>query len=228
MKINQFWIRVLGIFGIFGGLTLFAGDMLFYYDPINTNLIENMGNASDFRIITSGITALIATWFYMLGLVQVNYALKPTKPLLRNIILTCFGAIFTAYGIIHGAYVAIATSAKLATQNNLDLHEAIHLAREANNTLRLIIYPIFGLLSILFIAQVWKRKTLYPRWIILFFPLILFLLRSFVCKSLSGNIWIIVCGGYLNIINIIFFTASTIALWNIKNTRKSTTVRSTA
>ena len=34
--------------------------------------------------------------------------------------------------------------------------------------------------------------------------------------DLSGNIWIIVCGGYLNHILIIFFTASTIALWNKK------------
>jgi hypothetical protein len=222
MKINQFWIRVLGIFGIFGGLTLFAGDMLFYYDPINTNFRENMGNASDFRIITSGITALIATWFYMLGLIQVYYALKPTKPLLRNIILICFGAILTAYGVIHGAYVAIATTARLATENDLDLNNTVALATEANNILRLFVYPIFGLLSIVFIAQVWKRKTLYPRWIILFFPLIPFLIQSFVCKNLSGNIWIIICGGYLNIIMIIFFTASTIALWNIKNTRKST------
>jgi len=216
MKINLFWIRVLGIFGILGGLTLFAGDMLFYYDPINTNLRENMGNASDFRIITSSLTALIATWFYMLGLVQVYYALKPTKPFVRNIILISFGAILTAYGVIHGAYVAIATSAKLAIQNNLDINEAVFLATEANNILRLFIYPIFGLLSILFIIQVWKIKTLYPRWIILFFPLIPFLIQGLICKSLSGDIWIIICGGYLNLILVVFFTASTIALWNSK------------
>ncbi len=214
MKLNLFWIRVLGIFGILGGLTLFAGDMLFYYDPININLWENMGNASDFRIIISGLTALIATWFYLLGLVQIYYALKPTKPVLRNVILICFGAIFTAYGVIHGAFVAIATSAKLATQNDLDINEAIYLASEANNILRLIIYPIFGLLSVLFITQVWKRKTLYPRWIILFFPLIPFLIQSLICNNLSGNIWIIVYGGYLNLILVIFFTASTIALWS--------------
>ncbi len=216
MKINQFWIRVLGIIGIFGGLTLFAGDMLFYYDPINTNLRENMGNASGFRIITSGLAALIATWFYMLGLVQVYFALKPTKAVLRNIILICFGAILTAYGVIHGAYIAIATSAKLAIQNNLDINDSVNLATEANDILRLVIYPIFGLLSILFITQVWKRKTLYPRWIILFFPLIPFLMQRFICNNLSGDIWIIIYGGYLNLILVVFFTASTIALWNIK------------
>ncbi|WP_438423892.1 DUF6796 family protein [Aquimarina macrocephali] len=221
MKINQFWIRVFGIFGIIGGLTLFAGDMLFYYDPSNTNLRENMGNASNFRIMTSGVTALLAAWFYMLGVIQVYHAFKPSKPVLRNTLLFCFSAIVIAYGVIHGVYVSIATSAKLATQNNLEMNEAVSLAVETNNVLRLFVYPIFGLLSILFIVQVWKRKTLYPRWIILFFPLIPFLIQGFICENLSGSTWIIVCGGYLNLILIIFFIASTIALWNIKRSESN-------
>ena len=216
MIINNFWTRVLGIFGILGGITLLTGDMLFYYDPTNTNLFENMGNASDSRIIYSTVTALLASWFYILGVIHVYQAFKPTKPLIKNTVLICFAAITISYGVVHGAFVAIATSSKLAIENNLNLNEAVLLASEANNILRLIVYPIFGLLSILFIIQVWKKNTLYPRWIILFFPLIPFLIQDFICKNLSGNIWIIVCGGYLNHILIIFFTASTIALWNKK------------
>ena len=217
MIINNFWTRVLGIFGILGGITLLIGDMLFYYDPTNTNLFENMGNASDSRIIYSTVTALLASWFYILGVIHVYQAFKPTKPLIKNTVLICFAAITISYGVVHGAFVAIATSSKLAIENNLNLNEAVLLASEANNILRLIVYPIFGLLSILFISQVWKKNTLYPRWIILFFPLIPFLIQDFICNNLSGNIWIIVCGGYLNHILIIFFTASTIALWNKKN-----------
>ena len=216
MNTNNFWTRVLGIFGVMGGLTLLSGDMLFYYDSFNSNLYENMGNASDLRIISSAVTALLAAWFYMFGVVHVYQAFKPSKPVIKNTILICFAAITISYGVVHGAFVAIATSSKLAVENNLNLNDSVSLAVEANNILRLIVYPIFGLLSILFITQVWKRKTLYPRWIILFFPLIPFLTQDFICKNISGNIWIIVCGGYLNHILIIFFTASTIALWNKK------------
>lgn len=219
MEINKFQIRVLGIFGVLGGLTLFAGDMLFYFDPINPNMRENMGNASDFRIMSSGVTALLAAWFYMLGAGHVYQAFKPSKTIIRNAILICFGAITIAYGVIHGEYVAIATSAKLATQHNLEINEAVSLAIETNNILRLFVYPIFGVLSILFITQVYKRKTFYPRWIILFFPLIPFLIQGLVCKNLSGSVQIIVCGGYLNLILVIFFTASTIALWNIREVK---------
>jgi hypothetical protein len=216
MKMSQYWIRVLGVFGILGGLILFAGDMLLYYDPVNMSFKRNMGNASDFRIIASGVCALFAAWFYMLGLGQVYYAFKTTKPIFRNGMLISFGGILISYGIVHGAFLAIATTAKLATEHSLDINEAVLLSEKTNEILRLFVYPLFGILSILFISQVWKRKTLYPRWIILFFPLIPFLIEDLVTKYLQNNIWIIIKGGYLNIILVIFFTASTIALWNIK------------
>ena len=216
MKMSQYWIRVLGVFGILGGLILFTGDMLLYYDPVNMNLKRNMGNASDFRIIASGVCALFAAWFYMLGLGQVYYAFKTTKPIFRNGMLISFGGILISYGIVHGAFLAIATTAKLATEHSLDINEAVLLSEKANEILRLFVYPLFGILSILFISQVWKRKTLYPRWIILFFPLTPFLIEDLITQYLQNNIWIIIKGGYLNIILVIFFTASTIALWNIK------------
>jgi len=216
MKMSQYWIRVLGVFGILGGLILFAGDMLLYYDPVNMSLKRNMGNASDFRIIASGVCALFAAWFYMLGLGQVYYAFKITKPIFRNGMLISFGGILISYGIVHGAFLAIATTAKLATEHSLDINEAVLLSEKTNEILRLFVYPLFGILSILFISQVWKRKTLYPRWIILFFPLIPFLIEDLVTQYLQKNIWIVIKGGYLNIILVIFFTASTIALWNIK------------
>ena len=220
MKMNQFWIRVFGIFGIFGGLILFAGDMLLYYDPVSTSLKQNMGKASDFRIIGSGICALFATWFYMLGLGQVYYAFKPAKLIYRNGVLVFFGSIIIAFGIVHGAFLAIATSAKLAMEHNLEINNAVLLSEKINEILRLFVYPLVGVLSLIFISQVWRRKTLYQRWIILFFPLIPFLIEDLVTKYLPDNIWIVIKGGYLNLILTIFFSASTIALWNIKRSKK--------
>jgi hypothetical protein len=111
--------------------------------------------------------------------------------------------------------VAIAATAKLAAQYQLDIEMATALASKINQTLRLFIYPIFAILSFLFISQVWKRKTLYPRWMILFFPLIPFLFRGIIGKFLSGSIQIIIMGGYFNLILVLFFAASTLALWNV-------------
>ncbi len=213
---TQRGIRLLGIAGILGGLILFAGDMLFYYSPDSTNLKLNMGHASDFRIMASATTALIASWLYLAGLVPVYYAFKPVKAWKRNVVVLSFAAILSAYGVVHGAYVAIAVSAKLAVQHHLDLKAATELATAANNLLRLFVYPAFAIFSYFFITEVWKKKTHYPRWILFFFPLVPFLLRSIITGMFSGGMWIIVSGGFLNLILVLFFTASTIALWNIK------------
>ncbi len=211
---NQFTLKILGLFGILGGLMLFAGDMLFYYDSVSVDLKLNMGNASDSRIMFSGISAILATWFYILGLGQVYYAFTPSTKIARNIVLICFAWILISYGIIHGAYLAIATTAKLAVQHQLDIEMATALASSTNNALRLLVYPVFALLSYVFIRQVWKKKTLYPRWIIAFFPLTPFLFKDIISNVLSGGIWIVIAGGFLNLIIVIFFLASTIALWN--------------
>ncbi len=216
MVTNKFWLRIVGLAGILGGLVLFSGDMLFYYDSVCTDVKTNMGNASDLRIKLSGISALLATWLYLLGLLQVHYAFKISSKITRNIVLLSFGAILIAYGIIHGAYVAIAVTSKLSVQFGIDINKATLLATETNQLLRLFIYPIFALLSFVFIKEVWRKKTLYPRWILFFFPLVPFLFQGLIHKSLYGSIKIIIMGGFLNIILIIFFIASTVALWNSK------------
>jgi hypothetical protein len=214
MKNSNLITRISGIAGILGGLLLFAGDMLYYYNGASIDLKFNMANSSDFRIEINGIIALLSTWLYLLGVISIYYAFAPASKKLRNIVLMSFTGILTSYGIIHGAYIAIATTAKLALHNNLDIVDSSALAVDTNNLMRLIIYPIFAVFSFVFIWQVWKKKTLYPRWILIFFPLTTFVFQGFLKQALSGSTWVIVNGGFLNIILVIFFTASTIALWN--------------
>jgi len=216
---NTFWIRTLGIAGILGGIILFAGDLLFYYDAVGDSFKGNMAKSSDMRIILSAITALFATWFYLLGLIPVYQAFQPSSKSARNTIIISFAAILTAYGVIHGAYVAIATSSKLSAQYNLDLEQATTLASEVNRILRLFVYPFFAVLSFVFIREVWQRKSLYPRWIIFFFPLIPFPLLSILRRVLTGCPKIVFTGGFFNLILILFFATSTVALWNLSLTK---------
>ena len=44
MEIKQSYLRLMGLAGILGGLILFAGDMLFYYDGTSTDLKLNMAS----------------------------------------------------------------------------------------------------------------------------------------------------------------------------------------
>ena len=204
----------MGLCGVLGGVILFAGDMLFYYRSGSNDLLFNMGHVSDWRISLSGISALLATWLYLLGVIPVYHAFKPASSAVRNVVSLSFAGIVIIYGIVHAAYVAIAVSAKIAAEHGLDIETATELARNTNNLLRLFAYSLFAVLSVVFIRAVWKRQTLYPRWIIGFFPLIPFVFQSLIGKGLTGNAWTIIMGGYLNILLIVFFAASTVALWN--------------
>jgi len=207
-------IKIYGILGIIGGLVLFAGDLLFYYNGNSADLLQNMSVASDKRIIISGIFALLATWLYLFGLIPVYYAFTPTKPIVRNTVIATFAGILIAYGVVHGAYTAIAVSAKLAVNNDLDIKESSQLAIQVNNAIRMMVYPLFAVLSIIFIYQVWKKNTLFPKWMVFFFPLLPFLLRGAIMPFLSGKWLVIIGGGYLNLMLVLFFAAVTVSLWD--------------
>jgi hypothetical protein len=204
---------LLGISGILGSLTLLAGDMLFYYNGSQTDLIANMAAVSSQRIILSGLAALFATWLYVLGSGQIYYAFQPARRWLRLSVFLSFAAIMIAYGIVHGAYIAIATSAQNAAGLGLDPRALTELAIAANQALRQVTYLPFGIFTLLFIPAVWMKKTFYPRWIILFSPIILFLLNGVITNNLTGKLKTIIGGGYLNLLLLVFFSASTIALW---------------
>ena len=203
----------MGFSGILGSLVLFAGDMLFYYNGEQSDFIANMAYSSSERIILSGTSALIAAWLYTFASGQVYYGFQPTKKWIRMTVFISFAAIMISYGVIHGAYVAIATSAKNAIEVGISPNSFTELAIATNNMLRYVTYLPFAIFTILFIPTVWMKKTYYPRWVLLFSPIILFLLNGVVTENIAGRMKIIIGGGYLNLILLIFFTTSTIALW---------------
>jgi hypothetical protein len=203
----------LGFLGISGSLVLLTGDMLFYYNGAQTDLLANMAISSSARIILSGVCALVAAWLYTLASGQVYYAFQPAKRWLRLAVFLSFAAIMISYGVVHGAYIAIATSAKNAADLGLPPDSLSGLAIAANDALRYMTYLPFGIFTVLFIPAVWKRNTHYPRWILLFSPILLFLLNGVIVGRLDGKMKVVISGGYLNLLLLVFFATSTFALW---------------
>ena len=204
---------VFGLSGILGSLVLFAGDMLFYYNGEGTDFVANMASSSPERIVASGVCALVAAWLYMLGAGQMYYAFQPAKKWLRLTVFLAFAAIMIAYGVVHGAYVAIATCARNGVEVGLSPGALTDLAIAANNALRYVTYLPFAVFTVLFIPAVWTKNTRYPRWMILVSPIIPFLLQGLIVGNLAGKLKVVVAGGYLNLILLVFYSSSTLALW---------------
>jgi hypothetical protein len=192
---------------------LFGGDMLFYFNGARTDILANMASVAPQRIILSALTALFGTWLYVLGSGQIYFAFLPAKRWLRLSVFLSFAAIMIAYGIVHGAYVAIAASARNAADMGADMQSMTELARTANNALRTVTYLPFSIFTLLSILAIWTKQTYYPRWILVFHPIILFLLNGLIAESLDGGVKVIIAGGYLNLILLVFFATSTAALW---------------
>jgi len=207
----------LGVCGILGSLVLFTGDMLYYYRGDETDLLANMSAVTDERIIISGVLALIAAWLYVAGSGQVFYAFQPEKASMRWLVFASFVMIMVAYGIIHGAYVAIATSAPIAGEMGLPPGDLTELAVAVNQALRYLVYLPFAVFTIGFTISVWRKRTYYPRWMLIFSPIVPFLLKGVIVGSLEGKMKVIIGDGYLNLILLLFFTSSTIALAFFEN-----------
>jgi len=195
-----------------GSLTLFAGDMLFYYNGAQTDLLVNMAGASPERITWSAIFALLASWLYVAGAGQIYYAFQPHKARARWIVFYSFVMIMIAYGVIHGAYVGIATSARNAAALGLPPETLSALAIAVNRAMRTVVYLPFAVFTAGFTVSVWKRQTHYPRWILFFSPIVPFLVQGWIVGALKGAAKTVIGGGYLNLILLLFFVASTIAL----------------
>jgi hypothetical protein len=74
-----------------------------------------------------------------------------------------FAMVMVAMGIIHGAYVALATSAQNAVQFGLAPGALKQLALTTNNSMRAIGFLPFGIFAACFVAGVWEKRTRYPR-----------------------------------------------------------------
>ncbi|PAJ72927.1 hypothetical protein CJF42_18730 [Pseudoalteromonas sp. NBT06-2] len=187
--------------------------MLFYYNGSQTDFISNMSTVSSERIIISGICALISTWLYTLASGQIYFAFQSAKIWIRLTVFLSFLAVMISFGIVHAAYIAIATSAKNAAELDITPSSLTELAVSANNALRYLAYIPFAIFSFLFATTVWANATYYPRWLILFNPVIPFLLTDLITNHFEGKIKAIIGGGYLNLILLLFFCCSTFALW---------------
>jgi len=205
-------ILIFGLAGMAGALVLFAGDMLFYYQPGSADFVANMAAAAPERIVASGICALLAAWLYALGAGQVYLALDPAPAWLRWLVFGSFAAIMIAYGVIHAAYVAIAVAARNAAALGLDPTGQMALAWRTNELMRSVTLLLFAVFTVSFTWAVIAGKTLYPRWILLLSPVVLYFLKGPLVSRLEGAALVVIGGGYLNLLLLVFFAASTVAL----------------
>lgn len=203
-------ILFTGITGITAALLMFAGDMLLYYtaEPIvnfEDEIVGILGTISQDRLRIGGLIGPFAAFLYIVGFYQIYLAIKPEYEKRAKMIFALL-----SLGIIYGgAFHSHFTHLGIMSFGNHT--QALELAEEYSilNFAMMFIPSMIAYLTLTFLIL--TDKTYYPKWIVLFSPIVLFWLSPLM-QMLPQPYMMIIAGGWSNIICMIFFSVSTVVL----------------
>jgi hypothetical protein len=216
MTILSVWsLRLLGISGIAGSILFICGDLLYGYVPGSTDSPAiKMSRLPEKRLLAAGTLGMVGCWFYTLASLQLYIAFRPGGELFALIINLAFAAIMISYGISHTAYFSIASGAQAAVALGSPAEVGGRLGNTFFQRLVYITYIPVVIASVLMLYGIVTGNSMYPRWAVVFLPVLIYLLKTPVTWILKGHLQELVRDSYDNLTLFVFFVVSTIVLWN--------------
>ena len=198
-------LAIILFVGLIAGILMFSGDMLLYYDKKDYvsdgtfhSVIEIMKNVSDKRLYAGGLIGPIASFLYCIGYYHIVLIADNELSVLAIIgfLSSCLGIIIGGAYHSHCAYLGLI--------GKLDDKEAMDIVIQYFSFINKLslLFQIIGLL-ILFVCILFGW-TILPNWCAIISPGILYLLLPLM-KKLPRGIHIIVCGGWNNLIFVIYY-----------------------
>lgn len=208
-------LRIFGLAGVIGSLIFICGDLLYnHVSGSAESPASKMGKMAPSRLLAAGSAGLVGCWFYLLGVGHICLAFRPAGDVFAFILMAAFIAVMVGYGVAHTAYFAIGAGAQTARKAGLDMEEGGRLGNALFGRLSVITYLPVAVSSLMMIYAVVAGRSLYPVWMVIFLPVVIYLLKRPVIWLLRGHIRELVNDSYDNIAFLAYFLISTIVLWN--------------
>jgi hypothetical protein len=208
-------LRLFGISGIIGSILFICGDLLYNHVPgSKASPVIKMSTLPANRLINAGTLGMIGCWFYTLAATHVFIAFQPAGGLFAAILFLAFAATMICYGIAHTAYFAIAAGAQAAANLGADAEAGGKLGNLFFQRLTYITYLPTAIASVMMVYAVLAGRSMYSRWMVIFLPIVIYLLKTPVTRIFRGRIKELVNDSYDNITLFVFYALSTILLWN--------------
>jgi hypothetical protein len=216
MPIFTTWAwRLFGLSGIIGSILFIFGDLLYNHVPGSKNSpVVKMSTLPESRLLNAGTLGLVGCWFYTLASLHLYIAFRPAGDIFAFIFWLAFAATMICYGISHTAYFAIAVGAQVAARLGSDVEAGGKLGNALFKRAVVITYIPVAISSLMMIYGIVTGKSMYPRWMVVFLPIIIYLLKTPVTRILKGRLQEIVNDSYDNIVLFVFYLLSTVILWN--------------
>lgn len=208
-------LRIFGLSGIVGSVLFILGDLSYNHVPGSTSTpAEKMSKLADSRLLNAGVLGLIGCWFYSLASLHFFIAFLPAGEIFASLVCLVFAAVMIGYGISHSAYFSIAAGARMASQLGSDAELGGKLGNTFFKRLVAIIYIPVAISSLMMFYGIVTARSMYPRWMAVFLPVMIYLLKPPIVRLLKGPVKEIINDSYDNIVLFVFYLLSTLVLWN--------------
>ena len=220
---EQKLLRLTGLIGMLAALMGFTADWLLYGgfyggEEFYTISGQIMSNVSNTRLMVGGLLGPIEAAFYIVGFWHIYMALRPGGKTLAAI---TFGglswSVIVGAGAFHSAFVfkgLLLRAQKIITDPQISWFQA--LLSDASRYIHLLYQVMFFLglaATFVFLFLILFRKTLYPKWMVLFVPTLWVLVLPQIAKNIPAPIGGMLLGGSMNLSFLLYFAVSTILLW---------------
>ena len=193
------------LIGLFGSFLMFLGDMTLYYDPNDydgrdaiNSVIGIMKNVSIKRLYLGGLLGPICAFIYCIGFYHIVLAKQE-----KYLNVAWFVFLINIFGMILGGTYHI----QCAYLGLLSRHENKGAFDEFLKFLKFQAKIVFGILALANIALtlvILFGFTVFPKWQVLFTPMILLILTP-LTERLPKGLHMIICGGWFNLIYCIYY-----------------------
>ena len=216
---NHNIIMVTGIIGILAASLVGTGEFLLHFSPLGDYADDGnyvyLLQVSESRATWGHFLAMLGAPLYLIGFWHIFLGLKPYGKIIPWIVffITAYGFIFGTVWIGSRAGIVLLAQANFAAEghNNEVLRELMDYYMLHSETLLEVTRITTLLSSLAFIVLVLTGKTLYPRWMAIFNPILL-LVSSFILFAVAPEVGKFTLPIALNVGYFIFFTLSTLQL----------------
>jgi hypothetical protein len=198
-------LQRLSLFGVFGSLLMFTGDMLLYYEPVSGieyDSVSRMGEMPIYRLIAGGIIGPIASIFSIIGAYLFYIVFRSENKILAKFLFVSFGILFVFAGSYHAIFPNFGFIGRLPESMQ---SQQIIFIRTYLKSINIAIYFFGTVWTFILFYLVLFRKTLYPKWMLFFTPTLLIMLSSLIKDYVPYPLGAIVYGGWINLSFMLYF-----------------------
>lgn len=230
--------RLAGIGGILASIAWLIGDILLLgkpmasperypilgaYDGITGDSLAAMLPASTTRLAWGALLGVLTGPLYLAACWHLYRGLRPARRLLSLPPFLLLATGFVLAPFVHGSFYYWGQAAKAVHDSGAASPALTALPGDFSTVLFIpyaLLLACWVTASLWMTVAIWRGATSFPRWMCAATPVVCILVGQFLATGIPGPAGVPLQGAQLSLGNLLFFTLTTITLWNARSERR--------